>query len=407
MKNKIKLIIICLLVINNIIIAQSNSKIFSEDIIAYGNFVKNHKNLYAHIEKSEFEHRINTLVSKAENLSKEAILIELLKLNALIQDEHTNLFVTNIVEYFPFKFSLFEEGLFITSVQSDSAYVPYLLNKVVSINDVPVDSILNKFKLLVKQDNPSYALFFYNLYINQTAILKGLGILNNDNIVKLKLINTYTRTEKNVSSSLISSEKVTTWKKSQPEEDLLSNKEKKRYFYYYNQEQKVMYLNYKHCSQDPTDPFESFMELFFKDVNKFNPKKIVVDLRQNTGGNSSLFNPFIKYIASSLWNQKNKLFILIGCATMSSALMNAVDLKHKTKAIFIGEETGGNVNHFGETKSFVLPSLGLKGIYSTKYWEKWPNYVGGLKPDIVVKYKFDDLVKSIDVALQTVYQVDN
>jgi len=82
--------------------------------------------------------------------------------------------------------------------------------------------------------------------------------------------------------------------------------------------------------------------------------------------------------------------------------MNAIELKKSTNATFVGEQTGGNINHYGEIKSFILPYSKTKVIYSTKYWENWKNHDGSFKPDIETTYSLTDFLMSNDKAFEVI-----
>ncbi len=59
-------------------------------------------------------------------------------------------------------------------------------------------------------------------------------------------------------------------------------------------------------------------------------------------------------------DQRGKIFVVIGRRTFSSGLLNAHDLAARTRAILIGEPTGGKPNSYGEVESFTLPRSGLR-----------------------------------------------
>jgi len=79
---------------------------------------------------------------------------------------------------------------------------------------------------------------------------------------------------------------------------------------------------------------------------------------------------------------KGHLFVAIGPATFSSAMMNALEMKDGYGAILVGEPTGGKPNAYGEVKSFELPHSRLAIQYSTKYWERVPQ-VDGDPPSVL------------------------
>jgi C-terminal processing protease CtpA/Prc len=101
-------------------------------------------------------------------------------------------------------------------------------------------------------------------------------------------------------------------------------------------------------------------------------------------------------------NQKGRLFVIIGRRTFSSAILNALDLKKKTAAVFYGEPTGGKPNHFGEIETLTLPHLKLKVSYSTKYFQFVDGDDPSLMPDVLVELTLDDYLALRDPVLEAI-----
>jgi len=98
-----------------------------------------------------------------------------------------------------------------------------------------------------------------------------------------------------------------------------------------------------------------------------------------------------------------------------------LDFQLKTKAIFVGEETGGKASHFGEVRSFKLPASGLEIAFSTKYFycdeknevtvlrtgkeinaERHPRK--SILPDRLVELRFEDFENNTDPVLKWVIE---
>src|SRR6185436_7688316 len=125
--------------------------------------------------------------------------------------------------------------------------------------------------------------------------------------------------------------------------------------------------------------------------------KMIVDMRLNPGGSSPQGSDLVtELLLKKKINKKGKLFVVIGRTTFSSAIVNAVEFKSKTNAILVGEETGGNPNHFGEIKSFSLPSSGIKVYYSTKHFRLTGEDSRTMKPDVIIEESFGDFKSGID-----------
>src|SRR5262249_58624860 len=104
--------------------------------------------------------------------------------------------------------------------------------------------------------------------------------------------------------------------------------------------------------------------------------RFVLDIRQNGGGSAQLNTPFIHgLIRSDKVNQPGKLFVIIGRSTFSAAVLLVGDLVKHTRAIFVGEPTGGKPNHYGMggisgQTSFTLPNSRLVIEHSNEFMQR-------------------------------------
>src|SRR5262249_15888401 len=131
-------------------------------------------------------------------------------------------------------------------------------------------------------------------------------------------------------------------------------------------------------------------------------ERFVIDLRLNPGGNEGILRPFIRKLKSRPFNQKGRLFVIIGSRTASSAMDNALTLREKTKAILVGHPTSGKPNSYGEVKKMTLPNSGLTVQYSSKYWRKLKDDPPSLEPDISTDVSFGDFESGRDPAMEAI-----
>lgn len=132
-------------------------------------------------------------------------------------------------------------------------------------------------------------------------------------------------------------------------------------------------------------------------------KRFVIDLRNNFGGNSSILAPVIGEIEKRRsFNEEGRLFALISRKTFSSAVLNAIELKSRTKALLFGEPTGGKPNCYGEVRSLTLPNSQLKVSYSVKYFSLWPEDTPSLMPDVAVEVTAADYFAGRDPVMEAV-----
>lgn len=388
-----------------LIVILIHNKIFSQnriidDLNIYRQTISNkHINPFTKISKEYFNKRIDTLISNEQHLNREQVVIELMKINALINDEHSIVFPKSDL-CFPLQFKLFDDGVVAVTV-ADSAYSEYLLHRVVSINDMPITKLLSNLKSIIKQDNPSYSKSFEQIYINNISILQGFDIVKDLPKTKITLLSPRSDTVVTFIPTMSLDKKIN-WNYAAPYNNLLAYKQRNNYWFDYSEKDKILYFNYRKCTEEKDENFATFNNRLFDYIEKVKPRKLIVDFRFNSGGNSSIFNPFISSIKKSYLNTDTSFYILIGPTVMSSALMNAVDIKKTSRAVFVGETTGGNINHFGEIGDFTLSTLNLRVTYSKKYWELWKGKKGGLKPDIFTTNTFSDFIAAKDEAIEKI-----
>ena len=130
--------------------------------------------------------------------------------------------------------------------------------------------------------------------------------------------------------------------------NLLRYSKNKNYWFDYQKDRKLLYINYSKCNEIKDYPFSQFSEDVFKVISTEEVNKVVIDLRDNGGGNSAIIKPLLEKLKTSNLNNKNSLYVLIGKITFSSALMNAITIKKDFKSTLVGEPTSGNINHYGE-----------------------------------------------------------
>lgn len=67
---------------------------------------------------------------------------------------------------------------------------------------------------------------------------------------------------------------------------------------------KILYFHYQDCSEQNDKPFETFNNELWEFIKAEKPQKIIVDLRNNSGGNSAILRPFLNKLNESYLNKK-------------------------------------------------------------------------------------------------------
>lgn len=169
------------------------------------------------------------------------------------------------------------------------------------------------------------------------------------------------------------------------------------FYYKIDKENKVGILTINECIVN--DDYLKTLEDFFAEVQKHEIKNIAVDLRNNQGGNSMVFNEFARYLNIDEWNGfgadvrygpylhsikdnvfKNKrhdrfifggnVYVLTSNKTFSSAMMFSVYTQDNGIGKIIGEPSGNMPSSYGDIIVFRLPNSQLKMVTTYKHFHR-------------------------------------
>lgn len=394
--HKLLLWLACIQLINSSIAAQDLSRTaIVADLPIYRNIIEDgHKNPYVVIDTAKFLRAINELKNKLDTLSGAQILVGLMQVNASIGDTHTRLMYEEST-IFPLIFYKFKEGYY--TVAADKSYQYLLLSKLVAIDGHSIDDLESRIKSIIPGTNRSFINYSLAEYLSDPLILFGLGIANNKDTAAYTLMKDgTTKTIKVISSP----KKSLTISFAEPPRKMVRYSQKGNYWSTMLAD--VLYVKYNRCQEDKLHPFSSFMNSLLPAADQ--AKKVVIDLRDNFGGNERLLADYIPEFSKLPCSRNGQFYVLIGRKTFSSAASNAGALRKSAKAKLVGEETGGDQNHFGEIRPALLPNSGIELWYSTKYFEKEMGAEGGYKPDIAIEESILDFKKGKDVVLDYILQ---
>lgn len=365
---------------------------------------KVHKNFFYAKNEKDFYTKIDDLQQNIGSLDTYKIVIELAKIVATAKDAHTTVMLPQN-ERLPFDCYAFDEGIYITATDCDNEELLY--KKIIKIEDYETEAICEKLTEIIPHENMQFVLHTLPNYLICTDILYGVGIINNSGKITLTLQNRIGETLKRTVKSIHYRDYMI---KKQENNYLPLYRQNEDLFYWSCCENDILYIKYNRCKEMESITVAEFCEkLKTEIISNTKIKKIVLDYRNNTGGNSELFRPFLMWLSrNKKVNKKGKLFVVVGRDTFSSALLNVYVLKFTTKAIFLGESTGGKPNCYGEVKYLELKNSGLYIRYSTKYYyliedDEELSFV----PDIHCKVSFEDYINGIDSVMEEILEISS
>ena len=408
MKQILSLLLI--LLSSQILFSQNDSIDWVADLTYIKNELpKKHYDLFFKLTENEFSKQIDKLINDVPDLGTYEILDKLNQIIAQIGDSHTSLdygYLNNVNKILPLGFYWFSDGIYVTHANISNQKL--LGKELVSINDYPIQQVVDSLSTLIVIDNKSTVKNIIPRMIGFVPHLEYFGFSTTDSIrITTKDMNDNI-VEIIFEKELVGREKVVRF---EPDSISYCWKSKNQFFtqtYFPNDS--IYYIQYNRCwsreleklfgssKRAKTFPsFNKFQKEIFEQFENNSANKIIFDLRFNVGGSSLQGTRLIKRLAHyDNVNQKDKLFVVTGKHTYSSGIINVMDFKENTKATFVGEVTSGRPNHYGEVKYLILPSSGLKLSYSTKYFNKYIPDENAFYPDIEIETSFQDFKTGID-----------
>ncbi len=132
---------------------------------------------------------------------------------------------------------------------------------------------------------------------------------------------------------------------------------------------RVLVLSIGAMEDGETLSFEAFTAEATSALRSSKAERVIIDLRDNGGGNNLLAEPLRRFLVKSRYNRPGGLYALISPITFSAAMNFATRLERETDVLFVGEPTGGSPNHFGDAKFASGPVSKIPYIISTLRWQ--------------------------------------
>lgn len=366
---------------------------------------KNQPHLYEAVSKEEFYRVKEEIKNDISDLSDSGFYYELRRMAALSHDSHTYVNNTpdaNVEKYFiPIQINQIDNKWYLTA-SFGQEYKKYLSTELIKINGHLMKDILKLAKPYISFE--SYTRFEnrFTEKINHADFLYHLGIIDNFDNISLTVVNNKGK-EINFDIKPCSWDELGSKKYYSAYKETITNPNSNRIYDFLPLNKDVLFIRYNSSAEDSNYPLNVFTQDLKKEMESKKYSKVIVDLRNNTGGNYTLFPPTIKMIKEMKDKQNFKLYTLISDSTFSSGVVHAAQLQHDAGAILVGTPTSGNVYGYGDTDAATLSNSHLDIIYSTEYKELVDGYRADiLYPDIYIKRTIDDYVKGIDRDVETI-----
>lgn len=354
---------------------------------------KRHANAFHFTPREGFEKAVADLDSQLEHADADTAWVGLQRIVSLVGDAHTYLQTPqDSASDLPIDIVRFGEDYRIVSV--DPEVQNALGARVVKVGDVPIARAAELCKGLFSRDeNPTSSDSFVNNTLTSGGTLHGLGITSDRNLVRYTLVDDAGREfTLDAHSSASDASPVRAFK----EAPLYMQNPDQPFACKYLADARALYCNVRAIS-DLRKPATDMLRV----IHETNPDKLVIDLRQNRGGDYTVGEKYLIHPVSELQsiNKKGHLFVLIGTDTFSAAMNNAAQFRTQTAALLVGQEIGEKPNSYQEGRGMTLPNSHLTVRYSTRFYRFATDGDNAIRPDREIIPTWDDYKAGSDPVL--------
>ncbi len=370
------------------------------------NLIYLHPNAFDAVPQDTFDAQVNRLIADVPTLTAAQIWVGIAEIAALLNDGHTEpyLHVPGFFRLYPLRLGWYGDDLVVTGAHPD--YVEAVGARVTHIGSTDVQSAFEAVERVISYDNAQSLRFSSQTFLRTPEVLAAVGILEDAERGQYTLERpdgaTFEVEVVPVATDDRSFQYVTLYDALDIAPPVRTLNPDRDYWYTYLEDSQTIYFHYYRCNDNPDYPFAAFVTEMMTFIDSHEVARVVVDLRFNGGGNSTVIDPFMDAIrARPSLIAEGKLFVLIGHQTFSSAMQNAIDFDNQTNAILIGEPTGGKPNAYGETRTFNLPNSGIEVQYSTRFFRNLADSdPEAVMPQIEVSITWADLLAGHDSVLE-------
>jgi hypothetical protein len=357
---------------------------------------KRHANAFHFTTRERFEASISDLDHRLAQLDAAHIYVAMLSIVNSIGDGHTYLRFPADSGDFPLGIGHFDTEYRV--ICAAPRFAKAVGSRLVAINDTPIDWAHKLVLSATPRDETGvYREALVSHWLTIGILLHGLDITPASGSARFHLVD-----DEGTKFSIDPQPDPTPelrWAFAKP--PLFRQRPGETFWYEWLPEARTVYCNWRSY-----DDLRQRSRGLFELIEKQRPDKLVVDLRQNGGGDyfvglACMVNPIRKLKEI---NQSGHLFVLIGPSTFSAAMSNAAHFRQRTAATLVGQPIGEKPNSYQEARRVTLPNSHLTLSYSVRLYKFIESGENMIRPDRAVTTRWSDFKAGRDPVLQSVLQ---
>jgi len=354
-----------------------------------------HPDPFSRVGELTFVRAVEALKDDLDELTEEQRVVRVMRIMALLGDAHSTIEPRTeaFAAWYPIRIVEFTDGYFITAAHESIAELAGA--RVLAIAGQPVQQAADMARDLLGADNSfGRREGVYALY-NQ-GLMTGLGLAESDGALRLRvqlrsgrtverriaprraeaafapdhasLDWRFGRTEVSGPAILPSAQYVSAFRGLRGDV-FRSTRDLSRPLHLSHRtlnavalpERDAYYINLSLWHDNQQDTVTGLFERAFREIDAQRPRRLIIDLRTNVGGDGSNAWPVIRQFLDRQGERPwQDVYVLVSGRTYSASLNFLAPFLQNVPATLIGEPMGGAFNLYGDASSFTLEHTGLE-----------------------------------------------
>jgi hypothetical protein len=384
---------------------------------------------------AEWQMRLCDDKRRADHIDQARLFIEVSRLLGMLKDAHSWAAIDDESTLFslamPLRFWKFDDGIYIRAAAPEQARL--VGARVVAVGGVPIDEAWQR----LTQDggaNEAVATKAAQVFFEIPDYLRALGLAESADTATLRLqfpdgkvedVSISAVPHKNFSAVWYRSLGVATpvgWIVPPQAFDahwLQHRNDPWRFEYLRESRTVVLQINAGSTGPAAGDPpqkdaYSLFLDEAFTFIDKHDVDRLVIDLRNNGGGDESMGLPLVHHvIRCDKVNRPGRLYVLIGRVTESASVAWSVKLERETMALFAGEPAATPPNFYNDPAGFNRETFHIEGssvnfriarqleVHSSARDDR-----DTILADVSAPFRYADFAAGRDTALEAVLHAD-
>lgn len=369
-------------------------------------------------DRRDFQEVLAELRSEADDVSLPRYVEGLRTLFALVGDGHTAVLASELGEgafarRLPIRVELFHDGAYV--VAAGGPALPLLGKRITRFAGVSTGDLLRRFVRTANGDNLAFKARWAVVLFSRPALVEGLGLSEQrsagtrvETIPVEAVDSAGTTTSVHLVPDVDAGRTLVRLDRLPNAMELIARRQPAFAETHYPlftslvDGERALYVSLSEMGDQPGLPFGEFTRHVTDAMSRPGVQRMIVDLRQNGGGNNMLAEPLRREIVRSRFNRPGGLYVLVGRKTFSAGMNFATRLERETDALFVGEPTGGSPNHFGDATFREAPVTGVPYLVSTLFWQDSAPFDNRrwILPDVRVPERFVDFLEGRDAGYE-------